>query len=212
MGVAVDLRVLELLCARVAHDLINPVGAVANGLEELEEGDASMDDDALRLCRDSLQRATILLQIFRSAYGTAGSLPSFTPQAARDLAAAFLAGGQWTLDWPAGDLPGRPGLGKLGLNLVLLASGALPRGGRIAVGLDHGPAGVTLTVTAAGAGAQVNGETRLALAPDADSETLSTRSVLAHVAALLAERLGGRIAATPVGVDRVDFAVTLPPG
>lgn len=210
MGVAVDLRVLELLCARIAHDLINPMGAVANGLEVLEEGDASVGDDAVRHCRNSMERATTLLEVFRSAYGTAGSQLSFTPQAARDLAAAFLAGGKWTLDWPAGDLPGRPGLGKLLLNLVLLASEALPRGGRIAVGLDQGPAGMTLAVTAAGAGAQVNGETHLALAPDADAGTLSTKSVQAHVAARLAERLGGRIAAAPVGVDRVDFAVTLP--
>lgn len=210
MGVAVDLRVLELLCARVAHDLINPMGAVANGLEALEEGDASLGDDALRLCRESTQRATTLLQVVRSAYGTAGSQTSFTPQAARDLAAAFLAGGRWTLDWPARDLPGRPGLGKLLLNLVLLASEALPRGGRIAVGLEQGPAGVTLAVTAAGAGAQVSDETRLALAADADAEALSTKSVQAHVAARLAERLGGRIAAAPVAADRVDFAVTLP--
>jgi histidine phosphotransferase ChpT len=212
MSVLVDLETLELLCSRMAHDLINPMGAVANGLELLEEGDAS-DGDAIALCRQSVQRATTLMQVFRSAYGTAGSQPSFSADQARRLAGDFVAGGKCALDWPqATSLPERVGLGKLLLNLVLLAADVLPRGGRIGVGLSHSAAAFTVAVTAAGTGARLAEDFVAALASGAEAEALSPKSVQAYFTARLAERLGGEITAAAIGPDRVSFAVTLPQG
>jgi len=211
MRMAVDLRVLELLCARIAHDLVNPLGAVSNGLELLEEGDPAANAESIALCRDSMRRATALLQVFRSAYGTAGSQASFTPQAARDLADACLAGSKCVLQWPVGvEIPGRPGLGKLLLNLILVGSEALPRGGEIAVGLDGGRHALTLAVAATGAGARLTEEMAQALTLEVQPEALTTKSIQAYLTACLAERLGARLTAAPVSPDRVSFAVTLP--
>lgn len=213
MGLAMDLRVLELLCSRMAHDLVNPIGAVANGLELLEEGDTSVNGDAIALCRQSTGRASALLQIYRSAYGTVGSQPSFTVEEARRLAMEFVAGGRCTLDWPSAmDLPGRAGAGKLLLNLVLLAAESLPRGGAVAVGQSATAAALTIAVMASGSGARLSDDVSAALAPDAAAEGLTPRSVQAYFAARLAERLGGTLAASVVAPERVSFAVTLSAG
>src|SRR3546814_5580031 len=53
----IDLRILELVCSRLCHDLVGPVGAVNNGIELLEEFDPSMADDVLPLLRNSARQA-----------------------------------------------------------------------------------------------------------------------------------------------------------
>ncbi|RUV56051.1 histidine phosphotransferase, partial [Mesorhizobium sp. M5C.F.Ca.IN.020.29.1.1] len=60
-----------LLCSRVCHDIISPVGAINNGLELLDEGGA--DEDAMKLIRQSARNASARLQFARIAFGAAGS-------------------------------------------------------------------------------------------------------------------------------------------
>ena len=66
---ATDLA--ALLCSRVCHDIISPVGAINNGLELLDEGGA--DEDAMNLIRASARNASARLQFARIAFGAAGS-------------------------------------------------------------------------------------------------------------------------------------------
>ena len=54
-----DLDLAALLCSRVCHDVISPVGAIANGLEMLdEEDDEEMRKLALDLVRRSASQAS----------------------------------------------------------------------------------------------------------------------------------------------------------
>jgi hypothetical protein len=64
---ATDLA--ALLCSRVCHDVISPVGAINNGLELLDEGGA--DEDAMHLIRTSARNASARLQFARIAFGAA---------------------------------------------------------------------------------------------------------------------------------------------
>jgi len=83
----IDLQILELVCSRLCHDLISPIGAVGNGLELMaEEADQELLDDARRLVDDSSRRAAALLQLYRSAYGNAGNQSSFGVNEAVKLA------------------------------------------------------------------------------------------------------------------------------
>ena len=66
---ALDLG--ALLCSRICHDIISPVGAINNGLELLEEGGA--DEDAMELIKASARNASARLQFARIAFGAAGS-------------------------------------------------------------------------------------------------------------------------------------------
>jgi histidine phosphotransferase ChpT len=57
-----------LLCSRVCHDVISPVGAIINGLEVLEdEKDGEMREVALDLIKKSAAAASARLQFCRLA-------------------------------------------------------------------------------------------------------------------------------------------------
>jgi histidine phosphotransferase ChpT len=69
-----SLDLAALLCSRVCHDVISPVGAIVNGLEVLEdEKDAEMRGFALDLIKKSARTASARLQFCRLAFGAAGS-------------------------------------------------------------------------------------------------------------------------------------------
>ena len=64
-----------LLCSRVCHDIISPVGAITNGLEVLdEENNEEMKAFAFDLIRKSARTASSKLQFARLAFGAAGSV------------------------------------------------------------------------------------------------------------------------------------------
>src|ERR1700756_5602176 len=130
---ALDLA--PLLCSRVCHDLISPVGAVVNGLEVLEEGkDEETRTFALDLIKKSAQQASARLQFCRLAFGAAGSAGAAIDLGdAPGVARGFLEDGKTRLEWnlPRELLP--KNRVKLLLNLLLLAAQTIPRGGTLKV-------------------------------------------------------------------------------
>src|ERR1700691_3022054 len=99
MSRPIELRVLELLAARLCHDLIGPVSAIANGVELLADDDAGFAADALALVADSSRKAGRRLQFYRFAYGFgAGGLAAPPPHV---LAAEFFADTAIGLDYVA---------------------------------------------------------------------------------------------------------------
>ncbi len=66
------MRVIGLLCSYLCHELVNPLGAVNNGIELLIDVGDDMSDDALTLIESSAERATNRVQFYRMAYGMAG--------------------------------------------------------------------------------------------------------------------------------------------
>src|SRR5687768_5628956 len=137
---AVDLA--SLLCSRLCHDLMSPVGALNNGIELLaDEHDPEMREKCLELLADSARASANKLKFFRLAFGAAGGFGDAidTHEARVALEGVFGAERRIELGWMvAGDkLP--KGAVKLLLNLALLGGDALVRGGRLDVGAEtHG--------------------------------------------------------------------------
>lgn len=124
-----------LLCSRVCHDIISPVGAINNGLELLDEGGA--DEDAMNLIRTSARNASARLQFARIAFGAAGSAGMLIDTGdAEAVAIAFLKNEKPELIWNGGRALLPKNKVKLLLNLILIANGAIPRGGKITVTLE----------------------------------------------------------------------------
>jgi histidine phosphotransferase ChpT len=77
MSMPVTLEALDLaalLCSRVCHDLISPVGAVVNGVEVMEDdADEQTKAFAIELIKKSATTASARLQFCRIAFGAAGS-------------------------------------------------------------------------------------------------------------------------------------------
>ncbi|MCC6469067.1 MAG: histidine phosphotransferase [Alphaproteobacteria bacterium] len=206
-----DLRIAELLCSRLCHDLVSPVGAVNNGVELMEEfGGAS--DEAMALIGTSGRQAARRLQYYRIAFGLAGSQIAQSLDDVKGIVAGFVEGGKATVEWDAagGQTPETPGWGKLLLNLVALASEALPRGGtlRISAGADAGKA--RLAVAASGPGCRLHEDIREALNPTVKVEALNARGAQPYFAVRLAARMGGKLEIAEPGQDQMTFAVTIP--
>jgi histidine phosphotransferase ChpT len=190
----IHLRALELACSKLCHDVISPIGAVNNGLELLEEeDDAALKEEATALAQRSAKRASILLQVYRSAFGNAGNQQTFGPREAVALAQEFLQNGKAQLT--AGDLPestGMPaGYGKLALNLIILGADALPRGGTIRVQVHSPNLGAgAIELDCAGQQIAWSDEFARAISRNLQADELTAHNILPYVSATFAARLG----------------------
>jgi histidine phosphotransferase ChpT len=126
-----------LLCSRVCHDVISPVGAINNGLELLDEGGA--DADAMDLIRTSALNASVRLKFARLAFGASGSVGASidtgeAERAAKDFAAAEK---KTEVVWTGQRSIIAKNRVKLLLNLFLVAYGSIPRGGTLEVTMEN---------------------------------------------------------------------------
>ena len=138
-----------LLCSRVCHDIISPVGAINNGLELLDEGGA--DEDAMRLIRTSARNASARLQFARIAFGAAGSAGmQIDTGDAEAVATALLANEKPALEWRGSRALLPKNKVKLLLNLILIANAGIPRGGKLTVDLQDLDTAPKFTLTANG--------------------------------------------------------------
>lgn len=196
---ALDLRVLELLTARLCHELSGPIAAINNGVELLADEpvlasgrvDPDFVQDAIALVGDSASRAASRLQFYRFAYGF-GHGRLMVGSAPDELATRFFEGTRiacnygdsirvMPLDWQ-----------RLACNLLLTGAETLSRGGNLV--LAAGPAGIN--VEAIGEFAALLPETGSALALATPVAALTSRSVQAYFTGLLAETLGRRLVHT----------------
>jgi histidine phosphotransferase ChpT len=151
---ALDLA--ALLCSRVCHDLISPVGAIVNGLEVMEEDkNEETKAFALELIKKSAHQASAKLQFCRLAFGSAGAQIDLGD--AEKAARGLIEDGKTTLVWNLPRALLAKNRVKLLLNMVLIATGGIPRGGTLTVDPVPGDDGVAgFVITASGLNAKLN--------------------------------------------------------
>jgi len=136
MSATVTLEALDLaalLCSRVCHDLISPVGAVVNGIEVMEDdADEQTKTFALELIRKSAATASARLQFCRLAFGAAGSAgASIDTGDAEGVARGMMEDDKVKITWSLPRVLLPKNRVKLLLNLMVLAGGTIPRGGSL---------------------------------------------------------------------------------
>ncbi|MCZ8184247.1 MAG: histidine phosphotransferase family protein [Beijerinckiaceae bacterium] len=137
----IDLGALDLaalLCSRVCHDAVGPVGAIVNGLELLDEDDSPETEAlALELIRKSARQASARLQFARIAFGAAGSAGSAVDLGyAQQLTSQFMQDEKVALNWNTPRLFVEKNRVKLLMNLVVIALASVPLGGTIDVTME----------------------------------------------------------------------------
>lgn len=138
-----------LLCSKVCHDVISPVGAINNGLELLEEGGA--DEDAMNLIKQSARTASARLQFARIAFGAAGSAGvQIDTGDAHLVANQYMQGEKAEFSWEGPRVLMPKNKVKLMLNMLLVANGAIPRGGNLSVKIEDPDTNLKITLRAAG--------------------------------------------------------------
>ncbi|MEN3930033.1 histidine phosphotransferase family protein [Microvirga sp. W0021] len=184
-----SLDLSALLCSRVCHDVISPVGAIVNGLEVLEdEKDTSMRDFAFELIRKSAQQASARLQFSRLAFGAAGSAGSMIDLGdAEQVSRGLFPEDKVTVGWngPAAYFPKNKV--KLLLNLVMITGSAIPRGGHLEVTVEGTPESCEFTLTAKGPNARINKDMEALLSGESESGSVDAHGIQAFYAGMVAQ-------------------------
>lgn len=197
------LELAAMLCSRVCHDLISPVGAIVNGLEVLDD-DPKPDDRefALDLIRKSARTASARLQFCRLAFGAAGSVSAQIDLGdAQNIAKGHFEDGKITLVWNLPRLLLPKNRVKLLLNLLVISQQTIPRGGVLTV--DPLGEGETMgfQITAAGLNARVSQPVAELLA-SGSSGSVDAHAVQPYYTRLLADACGISISLVAEG-DKV---------
>ncbi len=181
-----------LLCSRVCHDVISPVGAIVNGLEVLEdEDDPSMRDVALDLIKKSARSASARLQFCRLAFGAAGSVgASIDTGDAKSVARGLIASEKTSLAWNAARQFLAKNKVKLLLNLCLISAATIPRGGVLTVDFVGEGDGIELHVTARGPNARLAAEVADLLAGRPEGGHVDAHSIQPYFTGLVARECG----------------------
>jgi histidine phosphotransferase ChpT len=188
MASLTPLDLAALLCSRVCHDVISPVGAIVNGLEVLDdEEDEEMRAVAMELIKKSAISASARLQFCRLAFGAAGSFgASIDTGDAERVARDIFANDRTILQWTAARRLASRNMVKLLLNLCLIAAGSIPRGGIITVDLSNGEGAMTMRVEAKGANARLSHSATNILTSAFPSEAIDGHSIQLYFTTLLA--------------------------
>jgi histidine phosphotransferase ChpT len=194
----------SLLCSRLCHDLLSPVGAMNNGLELLAgEEDPVMREQVMQLLIDSARASADRLKFFRLAFGSGGGFGSSIDASELRSAVEGLIRPNarvqmtWLVDVPA--LP--KNAAKILLNLTMIAADALVRGGR----LDIAAEGAEIVVRSEGPRLVLDKEIRAVLAGEGDSAAVTSRTSAAWLTRRLAEEAHGTIGV----VDQEDGVLLL---
>ena len=191
---AVDLA--SLLCSRLCHDLMSPVGALSNGIELLtDEDDPEMKEKCLELLADSARTTANKLKFFRLAFGAAGGFGDEidTGEAETVLRGLFGAEKRIELGWAVSDNKLPKGAVKLLLNLGMIAGDALVRGGRLDVGAETSGATIELVIRAEGPRVIIDPLLRDTLTRGTGNGPVEPRAAGAWLAHALAAEGGGTI-------------------
>lgn len=201
----------SLLCSRLCHDLLNPVGALNNGIELLaDETDPAMREQCIGLLGDSARVSAAKLKFYRLAFGSAGgygeTLPAHEVRAA--VEGMFATPGRLAIEWLIADdsLPKLPA--KILLNLALIGGEALPRGGTLVLGMEMVDGAVDIAIRGEGPRLILDGEIRRTLAGEA-AEVTSRNAAAAMTRQLIDDR-GGQVILSDADQPFLMFGAHLP--
>jgi histidine phosphotransferase ChpT len=201
----------SLLCSRLCHDLLSPVGALNNGIELLaDEHDPEMRARCLELLADSARASANKLKFFRLAFGAAGGFGDMVD--AREAKAAieglFSANGRVKIGWMVGEasLP-KPAI-KVLLNLALIAGDALVRGGQLDIGAESANGRTEIVVRAEGERIILDAELRGALVGAVEGQ-IAPRAAAAWLAHSIAKGANGSIQVSDPEQPFLLFGATL---
>ena len=185
----------SLMCSRLCHDLLSPVGALNNGIELLaDEHDPEMRARCLDLLADSARASANKLKFFRLAFGAAGG---FADQVDTREAKAAIEGlygdGRVIVGWMVDEpLMSKSAL-KVLLNLSLIAGDALVRGGRLDIGVERHGEGLDMVIRAEGPRIVVDPELKRTLLGESAEDAVAPRVAAAWLVHCLVQEGGGSL-------------------
>ena len=203
----------SLLCSRLCHDLLSPVGALNNGIELLaDEHDPEMRARCLELLGESARASANKLKFFRLAFGAAGGFADeVDSREAREAIEGLFGGdGRIQLGWMVDEPVISKAALKVLLNIVLIAGDSLVRGGRLDVGAEKHPHGLDIVVRAEGSRIVLDPELRNVLVGETGEDEVAPRAAAAWLVHCLIAECGGDMQVADQEEGVLLFGASLP--
>lgn len=199
-----DLYAGRLLCSRICHDLITPVGAIMSGLELLEESSGE-NGEVMDLLRLSAQEASRRLMLLRFAFGigAASQLASLNEIEKTFANAVDPKKHTFSLEFPQGFMADQALLkewAQLLANLFSVSLEALPYGGKITISGTNGDE-PQVKVTLSGRLVTLHNDVKDIMQHSHSQDELSPRTIQAYLVSNLASQVARRIKVTQEGED-----------
>jgi histidine phosphotransferase ChpT len=203
----------SLLCSRLCHDLLSPIGALNNGLELLaDETDPAMRERCMELLAESARTSANKLKFFRLAFGAAGGFGDAVDSREAQAAITGLLGDnkRLTLNWLVEEpqLP-KPAI-KVLLNLAMIAGDALVRGGTLDIGGENNDGLVEIVLKAEGPRIVLDPELRAMLVDgQVDDSAVTPRAAAAFLVHSIARDAGGSVLVSEPGDGVLLFGASM---
>ncbi len=186
----------SLLCSRLCHDLLSPVGALNNGLELLaDETDPAMRERCMDLLAESARTSANKLKFFRLAFGAAGGFGEMVD--AREAKAAieglFADNKRLTLAWMVEDEVLPKAAIKVLLNLAMIAGDALVRGGTLDIGGESNGGHVEIAIKIEGPRILLDPDLRRTLVEGEGADGVTARAAAAYLVHTLVGQGDGQV-------------------
>lgn len=191
-------RLAAFIASRICHDLISPVASVNSALELLDEpGDAEMKAQAEQLLQNGAESAGARIQLLRYAFGSAGlSDTAADRHEVRQIVEGFMKSHKPSVEWEIDTAHFSCGHARVLMNLVIMATAAIPRGGVVALRVHNEPDGVVITARAKGPRARLADFVEATLDGNVPEEGWSARTIQPLFTTMVASDLGGVVSAT----------------
>lgn len=140
----------SMLCSRICHDLINPVGAINNGLQALDDpAQAEMADFARGMIASAAAQAQAKLEYARLAFGASSMAGTdFDTRECERVAQILFDIEKADLEWQVTPMLLPKNKAKLFMNMLLIAAASVPRGGNVIAKIEGDAGAEFLTITA----------------------------------------------------------------
>lgn len=200
-----------LLCARICHDLISPVGALGTALEILDDpSNVEMHGDAMDLVRTSSRQASAKLKFLRLALGAGGSAPGVIPTAEMmSLSNDMFADSKPDLIWQIDSDGIDKNQARIVMNLIMLAVQAAPRGGTVTISRSSNGDDANFALVSEGPKVRLDASVAKAIAGKVPEDGFDGRSIQPLYASLLAKDIGGTVAAS-AAEEAITFTANFP--
>lgn len=212
-----ELKIAELLCTRLCHDLTGPIGAVNNGAEFLSEEGFNLQGQAVDLIVSSAFSAVTRLQFYRFSYGRVKDQGEANLADRQKLALDFFAGSKISLDWPdehtdSAGVSISMRMARLIYNLLIVAGGALIRGGAISIRIGRNSQGQKqVVISATGAGLKWDEEIDRGLKGELGTSDLNPKNIQVFLTRRYIDELGANLSCR-VGEEELILQLTQPIG
>ncbi len=202
----------SLLCSRLCHDLLSPVGALNNGLELLaDETDPAMRERCMELLAESARVSANKLKFFRLAFGAAGGFGEMVDTREAQIAIEGLFGEnrRLTIGWQVTEPQLPKAAIKVLLNMAMIAGDSLVRGGELDIGGESEAGTVEIVLRGHGSRVVLDDELRSTLINGAAGDAVSSRSAAAYLAHAIVNDAGGSVRVDDVDENTILFGATL---